>query len=238
VIRVDADGAAWTNAPGSGLLAAAGAQAGPKSAYDKCVEKVTEVWKANARGSYVIPDTGGRRSDALKLDAAIEGACAGLPGDPVAGRKNWKEGLPDCPCTAKEARNTGWKSEGKNEDYHPGSEECFRKKDPAGACMPGQKSPKGQQCCYDKAGNLITHGPGAGTPDKVSPDGASGFLFGATRRHLELDVDPLDRMRSTAKPGLPINWEAYQELGWEPNRPKACKQNWGAYNPKTGRIEK
>lgn len=47
-------------------------------------------------------------------------------------------------------------------NFHPGAEKCIR----------SQKNGNGavQQCCYDKTGDLITSGPGAGTPDRNDPD--------------------------------------------------------------------
>lgn len=82
----------------------------------------------------------------------------------------WMVGLPDCPCCLvivngkpqrpklgvwQEPTTRLW-------GYHPGAEWCMRSEAlPNGA---------GQQCCYDKAGILITTGEGAGTPDRYSPD--------------------------------------------------------------------
>ncbi len=40
-----------------------------------------------------------------------------------------------------------------------------------------------QQCCYDSKGKLITHGPGAGTPDKAD----SGTNLS---EHVKKDVFP------------------------------------------------
>jgi hypothetical protein len=48
--------------------------------------------------------------------------------------------------------------------YHPGAAYDLRTKDPT------KYGGHGQQCTYDKNGKLITHGPGAGTPDFGSPN--------------------------------------------------------------------
>lgn len=61
-------------------------------------------------------------------------------------------------------------------DYHPGAGYELRTKDSK------QYGGAGQQCNYDANGNLITHGPGAGTADRSGPGG----------NHVEEDVNPFD----------------------------------------------
>jgi hypothetical protein len=58
--------------------------------------------------------------------------------------------------------------------YHRGAKYGIRRRHANGS---------GQQAVYDRCGRLITHGPSAGTPDKVSP--RTSF-----RGHLREDVRP------------------------------------------------
>lgn len=85
--------------------------------------------------------------------------------------KPWYEKLPPCPCTYKEAQDSAnkkgssWLDCGKaNQDFHYGSSTEVR-------WAPPKAGMSGQQCTYDKNGNLITGGIAAGSPDKVSPHG-------------------------------------------------------------------
>jgi RHS repeat-associated protein len=96
----------------------------------------------------------------------------------------WLSLLPSCPCTigsppANPAPNV-WddpKSPGALErPGHPFATYCMRSK----PTTPGNH---GQQCCYDSAGNLITGGPSAGSPDFASPAYSTG-------QHYKNDVDP------------------------------------------------
>ncbi len=122
-----------------------------------------------------------------------------------SGLKSWRDSLPVCPLTCNDAKQDKWKSEGEN-SYHPGSSECFRKEsnDP--------KSKSGNQCCYDSDDNLITHGPGAGTPDKTSPEES-------VWDHYWDDVSPYDE----------DNWQDYHDKGWSPHNPPDAPENWGDY---------
>jgi len=90
---------------------------------------------------------------------------------------SWTEDLPDCPCNLAldsnrqpgYGRDPGqldpdtWGMPGDaNQQYHPGARWCVRSQ-----AIPGIDA--GQQCCYDQDGGLITHGDGAGTPDRRAP---------------------------------------------------------------------
>ncbi|MFM7909090.1 MAG: hypothetical protein ACKPA9_29290, partial [Microcystis sp.] len=57
------------------------------------------------------------------------------------------------------------------ETYHPGAESAFRSAEPTTYqhSVLGEMH-VGQQCTYDQQDHLITQGPGAGTPDSVSPE--------------------------------------------------------------------
>lgn len=81
----------------------------------------------------------------------------------------WYNKLPDCPCSNPDkiqtVTNDGWAIDLSNiEKYHPGAKICYRSY-PMIKTSVGYSS---QQCCYYKNDRLITWGPGAGTPDKVS----------------------------------------------------------------------
>jgi RHS repeat-associated protein len=107
----------------------------------------------------------------------------------------WLAKLPACPCSVgKPPKNPNpsiWHDpEGASPHYHPGATTCIRSypvayfPDPLGlACQPGQ------QCCYDASGSLITHGAGAGTPDKAAPQGPYGISL-CTAGHYAEDVMP------------------------------------------------
>lgn len=114
--------------------------------------------------------------------------------------KNWNTALPACPCTYAEAKSIGetlcpagrWSNCGSaNQDYHYGAAFEVR-------WLPSTAAQPGQQCTYDAAGNLITGGIAAGSPDKVSP-GACGFwswlvsgtgTIPAFTGHRSSDIDP------------------------------------------------
>lgn len=102
----------------------------------------------------------------------------------------WLNELPACPCripsitepfewSGSPDKNV-WTDPTTNlHGFHPGAKWCMRTKKPT-------KSGAGQQCCYDCDGNLITHGLGAGTPDKKSPEGG----VQAVLDHYFVDVAP------------------------------------------------
>ncbi|MBQ3316149.1 MAG: hypothetical protein IJG70_09385, partial [Kiritimatiellae bacterium] len=84
---------------------------------------------------------------------------------------NWWSKLPHCPCTIPLKEDGCPLIAFDGEDWtapkrtrHWGGTWEIRS-------MPQDKYGPGQQCVYDAKGNLINDGPGAGTPDKVSPGG-------------------------------------------------------------------
>ena len=112
--------------------------------------------------------------------------------------------MPDCLCTAEEARNSDqWKESGwvtRNitlPRYHPGAHFEFRTKNTYSS---GPDTFHGQQCTYDEQGNLITGGRGAGTPDFVS-------LEHSFRGHQRYDVYPANY----------LDWTVYNTY-WPPNQ--------------------
>jgi len=85
--------------------------------------------------------------------------------------KSWLNSIPSCPCDVgvppKRPQGKGYlwlDPEPADQKYHPGASSCMRS-------IPGSLYGPGQQCCYDRGGKLITHGAGAGTPDKTAPYG-------------------------------------------------------------------
>lgn len=138
----------------------------------------------------------------------------------------WQNKLDNCPCTRKEAAEKKDLFEENTKTqclvyYHPGGVfeyrsvkdrvKPFAASDPtAPILMPGQ------QCIYDDAGNLITHGPGAGTPDAYSPSITDNFdgVRGSKRlkSHTFWDVEPFNN-------GL--TWREYQYT-WTPNKGNSC----------------
>ncbi len=124
----------------------------------------------------------------------------------------WLEYLPSCPLRepSMEFKWTSWSTGNPISDYlsnlscfHPGANRCYRTT--GGYRSPGHYD-KGlgeaqhcQQCCYDKVGELITAGAGAGTPDfECSED---------TAKHCNFDV----------RPWTALGFERYNQT-WRPNQ--------------------
>jgi hypothetical protein len=142
--------------------------------------------------------------------------------------KNWYELLPDCPCRNPDFQGVklgdGWaKDKGNLHKYHLGAAASFRS-------YPAVRTKWGyscQQCCYDTAGNLITSGRGAGTPDKISAckgengEGKMTVRFFGLIGHYFKDVRPWTKlMRTDSTTG----WQKYNSL-WLPNAGKGCNIN-------------
>ncbi|MCH7719366.1 MAG: hypothetical protein IH988_00045 [Planctomycetes bacterium] len=94
---------------------------------------------------------------------------------------HWIEDLPCCPTQLPSFPNDDWEDPYDPGHYHEDADVCIRQNMDEKNCGPYEKS--GQQCCYDEHGVLITSGPGAGTPDRSSPE--CGLC-----RHLCDDVQP------------------------------------------------
>lgn len=135
--------------------------------------------------------------------------------------KVWHENLPNCPCENPDKNgvktNDGWaKDRGDITKYHPGATECFR----SYPSMHTSEGQSGQQCCYDSAGNLITDGAAAGTPDMVSTcDGEDNLGVMALKLsgvwgHYNKDVKPWEK----------YGWERYNSI-WKPNKGNKCPSN-------------
>lgn len=116
--------------------------------------------------------------------------------------------LPDCPCNLSKLRSNlkttcpagKWESFSVNDDYHIGANFEYR-------WIPNESRKPGQQCTYDKKGNLITGGFAAGTPDKVSPSGLSI----STLEHYNNDVRPFGQFPCS---------DYMKE--WKPNQGDGC----------------
>jgi hypothetical protein len=136
----------------------------------------------------------------------------------------WKDRLDACPCTQIQAANDRRFESSYTriltKQYHPGAEYEYRSTKDRVQPYLSKKSPDapklmpGQQCIYDDAGNLITHGPGAGTPDAYSPSVTfPGQGLVSNDSHTYWDVEPFDN-------GL--KWREYQYT-WTPNKGNSCK---------------
>lgn len=76
----------------------------------------------------------------------------------------WHLYLPDCPLNTRLIDSNRWYVENSFIDvYHPDAATCCRSADTF--LSPRAPIHHRQQCCYNRAGNLITQGAGAGTPD-------------------------------------------------------------------------
>jgi hypothetical protein len=150
--------------------------------YEGCVKMVEDIVERR-----LIRGTAGWQAD---VDRFIPLACNGLPGAPVDW--NWKDFVANCPANAAAAAAAGWSADpaASVNKFHPGATSCYRE-----PCARGFFA---NQCCYDAAGNLITSGAGAGTPDIISPE--------HSMKHFGTDVLPY----------FWYGWEDYQRLGWGP----------------------
>lgn len=131
---------------------------------------------------------------------------------------SWYSTLPICPCQNPDKNslqlNDSWaKDKGDIAKFHKGANECFRSYPP----MQTNEGESCQQCCYDKDGNLITNGSGAGTPDKMSTCSGEDKKGIMTTRvlgllgHYQKDVKPWFDMG-----GQDSGWIKYNLL-WKPN---------------------
>jgi hypothetical protein len=142
--------------------------------------------------------------------------------------EDWLEKLPACPCESPDKYgiklNDGWaKDKGNINKYHQGATESFRSY-PAILTSEGHS---GQQCCYDKNGNLITEGRAAGTPDKENTcdgensEGIMTIRFTSLLAHYYKDVKPWEEFG-----GIDSGWIKYNKI-WKPNNKNNCPINTG-----------
>ena len=141
----------------------------------------------------------------------METVYAAGPWDPRV-PPGWFNRIPLCPCnvaTLKAIAGTEDPKQGRlkvSQDpsdavktFHPGAVQCWR--------MWYSSDAAGNQCCFDRIGNLITSGPAAGTPDMVNPDNLLG--------HYTFDV----------KPFMDLGWREYHRRGWAPLSDPKCPSN-------------
>jgi len=122
----------------------------------------------------------------------------------------WLNVLPNCPCLEREvqADPVTWGAD-KNPAlgwFHPGAAASYRSN---ATYSTGPGTAHGQQCTYDSAGNLITEGPGAGTPDSWSPN-TNGMA------HTWYDVASWQL----------LGWRIYNQY-WRPNNGNSCRASRG-----------
>lgn len=151
----------------------------------------------------------------------------------------WYEELPPCSCSVSEAgANPNFIDSSLIEDtliipfFHPGAVVDFRSAKEGVVILNSRSSAQtelptiyaGQQCTYDSRGNLITHGPGAGTPDIIAPEYTyPGQGLVSRESHTYWDVDTFDPNGLLfGVSGLP--WYEYQET-WVPNTGVGCDRN-------------
>jgi len=126
----------------------------------------------------------------------------------------WLNVLPSCPCTYPQAQASpvfegGWLINNFiTNSYHPGTANQVRSKKGYQSDESGETN-HGQQCCYDERDNLITEGPGAGTPDVWSATAEYS-------KHQEFDVSTFNR----------LGWRIYNQY-WIPNNGNNCPSNSG-----------
>lgn len=145
----------------------------------------------------------------------------------TSSQKEWYTLLPACPCLSPDIngiqKNDGWaKDKGNIDKYHKGASESYRSYPP----IKTKVGKSGQQCCYDSKGKLITHGSGAGTPDKISTcrgedkNGIMKLRLWGIIGHIRKDVKPWENLMKKD----PRGWIKYNTL-WVPNNANNCHGN-------------
>ena len=149
---------------------------------------------------------------------------------------DWKDQVPDCPCTydpglnGKEERCGEWLDCGEaSQLHHYGARYEIR-------WIPPSNGSPGQQCTYDTERRLITGGIAAGSPDRVSPR-ACGFDFGIISNtvspesvigHVCEDVVPWgdtgNRALCIGRFVRPVSCRDYL-ANWPANQPAGCADN-------------
>jgi len=119
--------------------------------------------------------------------------------------------IPNCPCSLMISPTQGkafnpnrkkWDNpKPAKQKYHPGAAYCMRSKKIKNIIA-------GQQCCYNSDGMLITRGPGAGTPDIVTPN----YRWPS---HWWRDVRPYNICKRVGLLGMYLK-------GWPPNNGNNC----------------
>jgi hypothetical protein len=165
-------------------------------------EKIQRVGPAAAAG---IAFGAGVVIGALTFEAALDYArslSTLYPG--------WLSVLPNCPCSESTvlAASSTWVPDANPalSWFHPGAASSYRSS-ASYSSVPG--SSHGQQCTYNSSGELITYGPGAGTPDVWSPNTNQGQHF-----------------LKDAATWQVLGWRIYNSF-WRPNNGNGCPANNG-----------
>ena len=154
---------------------------------------------------------------------------------------NWTANLPDCPCHIKRTIRCMLRS-GPSYEYSIDPPESNKFDQPhiptrvghfhPGACLEirtkaANAAGAGQQCTYDRNGDLITSGFAAGSPDRVQAVGgfaaAINYIF--DREHILIDVSPFELAWELDKPDPPGKHVAEYLKARKPNAGVNCKSN-------------
>lgn len=168
-----------------------------------------EIWASEVRSAHEWDSVWathlarGEMTTAEPWPWTIPNMMAGWPIDPPDG---WFLTVPVCPCDVETLKAMKAKGVEVSQDppvaldLHWPATECYR--------IWYATDVAGNQCCFDENGKLITHGSGAGTPDRYNPR----FLL----HHFMFDVLPFSKM----------GWEEYHRRGWAPIS-EDCPKNTG-----------
>ena len=121
-------------------------------------------------------------------------------------------------------------------NYHPGASYAFRSHSSRVGYFKlksGKVIRPGQQCTYNAQGQLITDGPGAGTPDAYSSEVTTNFKGSRIGRiitdesHTIWDTKPFDAMTNNREDGWENKngWKEYHRT-WTPNTGNGCPLPW------------
>ncbi|WP_157867681.1 hypothetical protein [Gloeothece citriformis] len=115
--------------------------------------------------------------------------------------------------------------------YHPGASYVFRSHSSRVGYFKlksGKVIKPGQQCTYNAQGQLITDGPGAGTPDAYSSEvTATAQGWRSEDSHTFWDTNPFDAMTNNREKGWEQKegWKEYHKT-WTPNTGNGCPLPW------------
>jgi hypothetical protein len=149
----------------------------------------------------------------------------------------WNDNLTPCPCKLNKPKCTPSPRTGKklpfenpdNTKWENPSSDLFGYHNDARACMRSKTAggSPGEQCCYDKNGDLITGGSGAGTADRAAPGSGLGDLwnniFDPNRHHAQ-DVAQANLVEFLDGGQTGPNNDKYKEAR-PTNNKKNCKKN-------------
>lgn len=126
---------------------------------------------------------------------------------------DWLKKLKPCPCKKADALKPDFEPYPSDVLTHAGCEICYRT-----PFKPGSPLRSGQQCCYDKSGELITSGTGAGTPDFYHP-----IIVLNPAGHFINDVYPFLVCKKAGR--MDKYWERRPPNKGDDGNGNACKDN-------------